>query len=89
MHRVFKAYAGVKLPYFKQGLIYFTCVNYPDLSEDLKSKINRLCSEIGFNYADALFAVVTTEDSVLRISYDYHVSESVLYRLRRKFYMKW
>lgn len=80
---------GLKLPYIKQGLIYFTCLNYDSLSEEMQNGIDLLCYECGKEYKKALFELVTTQNSVINISQKYYVSESLLYRLRKRFYSEW
>ena len=86
----FKKKRGIKLSYRKQGLIYFTCLDYESQDRDTKAKIRRLCREIGGeDYFRALFAVLTTEQSVRRIAMERAVSETHLYRLRKQFYESW
>ena len=36
---MFKKRRGIRIPYEKQGLIYFNCVNYKDMPEDIQNKI--------------------------------------------------
>ncbi len=87
---MFKKRRGIKLPYNKQGLIYFTCVNYKDMPEDVQNKIINLCNEVGKQHADVLFAVVTNSSKSIRsLSIEYHISEMSLYRYRKKFYEAW
>ena len=38
----FKMQRGLKMPYRKQGRIYFTLVNYDDLPKNRQDKIDRL-----------------------------------------------
>ena len=87
---MFKKRRGIKVPYEKQGLIYFECINYEDMPEDIQNKITDLCKEVGKEYADVLFEVVTdNKKSIRSISIEHHVSESLLYRYRKKFYEAW
>lgn len=88
---MFKKRRGIKIPYNKQGLIYFTCVNYKDMPEDVQQRIVDLCDEIGGNeYADVLFRVVTDSTKSIRsLSMEHHISEMSLYRLRKRFYELW
>ena len=86
----FKKRRGIHLPYNKQGLIYFTCVNYEDMPDDVQQKIVNLCNEVGKDYADALFRVVTdSSKSVRALAVECHTSEMQLYKLRRRFYENW
>lgn len=88
---MFKKRRGIKLPYNKQGFIYFTCVNIDDMPDDIQNKIHNLCYDIGGDdYAEALFAVVTNSTKSIRaLSMEHHISEMSLYRLRKKFYESW
>ena len=52
---MFKKRRGINIPYEKQGLIYFNCVNYDDMPDEVKNKITNLCKEVGKEYADVLF----------------------------------
>lgn len=85
----FKKMRGVKLPYKKQGYIFFLCQNYDELSEDIQMEISLKCDEVAGEYSDALFAVLTTEKSISSIALQYHISESALYRYRKQFYEMW
>ena len=87
---MFKKRRGIKLPYNKQGLIYFSCVNHNDMPDDVKQKIVNLCNEVGKEHAEVLFEVVTNSNKSIRaLAMDYHISESQLYYYRRKFYEAW
>lgn len=88
---MFKKRRGIKLPYNKQGLIYFTCMNYYDMPDDVQQRIVQLCNEVGGeDYADVLFAVITDSTKSIRaLSMEYHISEMSLYRYRKKFYELW
>lgn len=87
---MFKKRRGIKLPYNKQGLIYFTCVNYRDFPDEVLQKITRLCDEIGKEHSEALFEVMTNSSkSICALAMDYHISETQLYHYRKKFYEAW
>lgn len=87
---MFKKRRGIHIPYNKQGLIYFTCMNVRDMSEDVQQKILNLCVEVGKEDYKALYEVLTNDNkSVLSISLEYFLSEKRLYRLRKEFYEKW
>ena len=88
---MFKKRRGIHIPYNKQGLIYFSCMNYKDMPDDVQNKIVNLCNEVGGEeYADVLFAVVTDSTKSIRaLSMEYHISEMSLYRYRKKFYESW
>ena len=86
---MFKKRRGIKLPYNKQGLVHFACMDVKDMSESEVDKIKQICSDVAGEYAEALFTLVTndkyTVDGVARI---YYVSTSNLYKYRRKFYYR-
>ena len=87
---MFKKRRGINIPYEKQGLIYFECINFDDMPEDIQNKITDLCNEVGKEYADALFKVVTdSKRSIRSISMEYHISETQLYLYRKRFYEAW
>ena len=85
----FKKIRGVSLPEEKQGLIRYTCLNYKDQSVRTQEKIRRLCQEHGGLYGAALWEIMCTKESVVSISLRHHVSETVLYEMRRRFYEAW
>lgn len=87
---MFKKRRGIHIPYNKQGLIYFTCMNIKDMPEDVQQKILNLCVEVGKEDYKALYEVLTNDNkSVLSVSLEYFLSEKKLYRLRKEFYEKW
>ena len=81
---------GIKLPYNKQGLIYFTCINEKDMSDEDKEKLKKICMEVaGEEYAEALYAMVTDDKlNVDGVARRYHTSATRLYKRRQKFYMQ-
>ena len=85
----FRKLKGVKLPEEMQGLIRYTCLTYREQPEWIRKKIDRLCSECGGEYCDALKEMMCTRRSIRQISLTSFVSETVLYRLRKKFYESW
>lgn len=87
---MFKKRRGIHIPYNKQGLIYFTCMNAREMPEEVQQKILNLCVEVGKEDYKALYEVLTNDNkSVLSISLEYFLSEKRLYRLRKEFYEKW
>ena len=88
--KMFKKRRGIHIPYEQQGLIYFTCVNHKDMPDEIQDKIHRLCQEVGKEYADVLYKVVTdTKRSIRSLAMEYHISETQLYHYRKKFYENW
>lgn len=79
----------MKLPPQKQMLIRAICLNYDDRPKWEREKIKRLCDKCGGAYSAALFRLMTTNDSVTKISMDYYVSERTLYNIRKAFYESW
>lgn len=87
---MFRKRRGIHIPYNKQGLIYFICVNVKDMPEDVQQKILNLCIEVGKEDYRALYEAVTNDKkSILSISLEYFLNEKKLYRLRKEFYEKW
>lgn len=89
---MFRKMRGVHVPPDKQGLLFFLCRNYKDLPEKTQQRINELCDSISEGeraYRAALFDMLTTRESVVSISMKHAVSQSTLYKLRRKFYETW
>lgn len=85
----FRKLQGVGLPESKQGLIYYTCLNYAEQPKHVRRKIERLCQSAGGEYAPALFELVTSPTSVTATASKWHLSEETLKRLRRSFYRSW
>lgn len=85
----FKKLRGVNLSEEQQGLIRYTCLNYKELTPTMQKKIRRLCQEHGGLYGAALWEIMCTKESVTSISMRNHVSESLLYDMRKKFYEAW
>lgn len=87
---MFKKRRGIHIPYNKQGLIYFSCVNIKDMPDEVQQKIIQLCEEVGKEHAEVLYEVLTDSTKSIRsLSMEYHISESQLYYYRRKFYEAW
>lgn len=87
---MFKKRRGIHIPYNRQGLIYFICMNVRDMPESVQQKILNLCIDVGKEDYRALYEVLTNDNkSILGISLEYFVSEKKLYRLRKEFYEKW
>lgn len=87
---MFKKRRGIHIPYNRQGLIYFTCMNIRDMPEDIKKKILNLCVEVAQEDYRVLYEVMTNDSkSVDAIAREYYISEKKLYGYRKKFYEKW
>lgn len=87
---MFKKRRGIKIPYNRQGLIHFTCVNYRDLPDEVLDKIVALSAEVGGEHGEVLFEVMTNDTKSIRaLAMEYHISESQLYLYRKRFYEAW
>lgn len=85
----FKKLRGVHLPEPKQGMIYYTCLNLQEQPLWVKNKFERLCIQASGVYHCALRELLTTQGTVTGIAMKYHVSESMLYDARTRFYESW
>ena len=84
---MFKKRRGIKLPYNKQGLVHFTCLNTKDMSQEDIEKIKQICSDVAGEYAEALFTLVTDDRyNIDGVANRYYTSASQLYRFRTNFY---
>ncbi len=87
---MFKKRRGIHIPYEQQGLIYFTCVNHKEMPQHIQQKIKKLCDEVGKEYSEVLYKVVTdSKRSIRSLALEYHISETQLYHYRKKFYEAW
>lgn len=87
---MFKKRRGIHIPYNKQGLIYFTCMNIGDMPEDVKEKILRLCIEVSGQHYQALYALLTDDTkSIHGVAMDFNICETQLYLYRKRFYENW
>lgn len=87
---MFKKRRGIHIPYNKQGLIYFTCMNANDMPEDVRRKILNLCIEVSGEHFKALYAVLTDDTkNIHSVAMEFHISETQLYLYRKNFYEKW
>lgn len=90
MIATFKKRKGVHIPYNKQGLIYFICVNIKEMPEDVQQKVLNLCIEVGGQYYKALYTMLTDDTkNVHAVAMEFHLSETQLYHYRKKFYESW
>ena len=87
---LFKKKRGIHIPYNKQGLIYFTCMNVADMPEDIQQKISNLCIDIGKEHNKALYELLTNDrKTVLSISLEHYIDQNKLCDMRKKFYESW
>ena len=87
---MFKKRRGIHLPYNKQGLIHFICVNIKDMPIEVRQKIESLCAEIAGEDYKALFEVLTNDQKTVdRIAREHFINEKKLYMMRKDFYEAW
>ena len=82
----FKKMRSIKRTYDEQGYICFLCRTYQRQPERIKRRIEKLCVEVGGEYSDALLELMTARKTAQEVSNKRHVSLSVLYDLRKRFY---
>jgi len=83
---MFRYKKSVPASYEKQGYIYFKSLCYRELPEKDRCRIRKLCIEAGGEYYQALFDFVTTREGATSICMRYHLSQSTLERVVRKYY---
>lgn len=87
---MFKKRKGINLPYNKQGIIYFTCMDIKNQPPEIQRKVAYMCEEIGAEDSEALYEFLTNEYlNVNGVAQKYFISETKLYELRKKFYEAW
>lgn len=86
---MFKKRRSIKIPYNKQGLTYFACMDVKDMPEAEAEKIKQICSDVAGEYAEALYTLVTNDKlTVEGVANRYFMSSANLYNYRTKFYYK-
>lgn len=87
---MFKKLRGVKLAEKKQGLIFYICANYADMSPAVQKRIEQLCLKIGGGeYYKAIFDVMTGKTTIKEAALLCPCDETTLRRKRRAFYEAW
>ena len=87
---MFKKRRGIHIPYNKQGLIYFTCMDVKNQPPEIQAKILNLCMSVGEEDWQALYELVTdSTQSVTALALKYFINEKRLYKLRKEFYESW
>ena len=80
---------SVKIPYKRQGLIYFLGLNFDVQDETTKDKILKLCGEVGGVHSAALLEVVrrgAMGPEFSEVAKRHFMDEGALYKLRRRYY---
>lgn len=89
---MFRKLSAPNLTVEQQGLLYFLCQNYRDLSHPTRQRILTLCDAVAENREPdrrALLELLTTRRSTTAVSLRHRISESRLCRLRGRFYEAW
>ena len=82
----FRRMSGIRLPYRRQGLIYFTLLSYEDMGKKGKKRIDAKLLEAA--YGEEAFAAALRDWCCGRMTVQ-GVSESTLYRARKRLYEAW
>ena len=83
---------GVRLPYRRQGMIFFTLRCYQDMAGSGRQRIDaRIRNAAGGDeaVAEALRAWCLRGETIESAAMEHHVSESTLYRARKRLYEDW
>ena len=72
----FKHRKSMKLPYKRQGYIFFKCQNINCLTEKEQREIRNTCDKSGFS--DAVFEYITTEATSEDICKQYGLNDKML-----------
>lgn len=83
---MFRYKTGIKVPYSRQGYIYFTSLRFNELSEKKQREIRRLCRECGGQHSKALFTAVTTETPINLICDTHYIGRETLKRMKKTYY---
>lgn len=82
----FRYKKGIRVPYRRQGLIYFLCRNVDRLPPEKRKKLKRLCNEAAGEYSAALWAYLTTEKTAVAVCMEFYLSQETLFRVQKRFY---
>lgn len=87
---MFKKRRGIHIPYNQQGFIYFTCMTVQQQPPEVQRKILNVCISVSGEHYNALYELLTNGNvNVSGVALKYHISESSLYKFRRRFYEEW
>ena len=88
----FRRMSGIRLPYRRQGLIYFTLLSYEDMGKTGNKRIDAKLLEAAYGeeaFAAALRDWCCGRMTVQAAAIAHGVSESTLYRARKRLYEAW
>ena len=77
---------GVKVPYHRQGYIYFVSRSYKELPKVKRERIEGHCRRVGGEYWKALFDFVTKDIGAVAICNRHYISSATLERMVRRYY---
>ena len=83
---MFRYKRSIKVPYERQGYIYFASLRFAELPTWQQDKIRALCDKCGGEYAGALLEFVTTDMGAVAVCMRHHLSQSTLERAVKKYY---
>ncbi|MBQ8830839.1 MAG: hypothetical protein IJ017_04525 [Oscillospiraceae bacterium] len=84
---MFRPKTSLKIPYERQGYIYFTSKNYKALPKEKRQRIDELCLKAGGEHHKALLEYVTTDATATQICLKHYIGEGTLHRMQRRYYM--
>ena len=84
---MFRFKRSIPVGYDLQGYIYFLSKRYDRLPWEQQHLVAQLCVEAGGEHHQALFAFVTTDMGAVAVCGRYHLSQSTLERVVRKYYV--
>lgn len=84
----FRFKRGIPVSYDEQGYIYFLSQRYRHLPLAKRKKIDELCRRAGAEYETALKGFVTTDRGAEEICGKYHISQSTLERMVKRYYVE-
>lgn len=77
---------GLKVPYHRQGYIYFVSRSYKQLPKAKRERIEGHCRQVGGEYWAALFEFVTSDTGSVATCMHHYISESLLKKLVKRYY---
>lgn len=77
---------GLKVPYHRQGYIYFVSRGYKNLPGAKRARIEAHCRSVGGAYWKALFDFVTKDLGSVAICNRHYISSSTLERIVKRYY---
>ncbi len=88
----FKKIRGLKMPYERQGLIFFALANYRTQPSQVRKQIDTLIAEVcegDAAYVNALRAWLLDGEAFETVCLRFYVNAATLGRLRKRVYERW